>query len=105
MKIYAARVVAVTSLLLATAVGAASPASADEWEMPDVEGDILQSAQDAVLKASDGAVAPETSVASGPPYEQINLTYWEVCSQSPEAGEEISGDTPPELEVARPNQC
>lgn len=105
MKIHAARIITVTSLLFATAVGVASPAMADEWEMPDVEGELLQSATDAVLKASDGAVAPETSVAAGPPYEQINLTYWEVCSQSPEAGEEVSGDTPPELEVARPNQC
>ncbi|MFB1298196.1 hypothetical protein ACAG24_022020 [Mycobacterium sp. pW049] len=105
MKIHAARLVAVTSLLLTTAVGAASPALADEWKMPDVEGELLQNATDAVLKASDGSVSPETSVAAGPPYEQINLTYWEVCAQSPEAGEEISGDTPPELEVARPNQC
>ncbi|MDA2890494.1 hypothetical protein PDG61_06205 [Mycolicibacterium sp. BiH015] len=105
MKSYAARVLAVSSLLFATAVGAASPAMADEWKMPDVEGELLQSATDAVLEASEGAVSPETSVASGPPFEQINLTYWEVCSQSPEAGEEVSGDTPPELEVARPNQC
>ncbi len=105
MKIYAARLIGATSLLFATAVGAASPAVADEWKMPDVEGELLQSAQDAVLEASDGAVVPDTSVASGPPYEQINLTYWEVCSQSPEAGEEMSGDTAPELEVARPNQC
>lgn len=105
MKSHATRIFAVTSVLFATAVGAASPAMADEWKMPDVEGELLQSATDAVLEASDGAVSPETSVAAGPPFEQINLTNWVVCAQSPEAGEEISGDTPPELEVARPNQC
>ncbi|MDG4666542.1 hypothetical protein [Mycobacterium sp. 236(2023)] len=105
MKIYAARLIGATSLLFATAVGAASPALADEWTMPSVEGELLQSATDAVLEASNGAVSPETSVSSGPPFEQLNLTNWVVCAQSPEAGEEISDDTPPELEVARPNQC
>lgn len=106
MKKYAAVVVgAAASLLVAGAVGAAGPAAADTWEMPDVEGAVLQSAWDAVVTATDGTLVPETSTAAGPPYEQINLTNWEVCAQSPSAGEEVSADTPPELEVARPGGC
>lgn len=106
MKNYAAVVVgAAASLLIAGALGAAGPAAADTWEMPDVEGAVLQSAWDAVVAATDGTLVPETSTAEGPPYEQINLTNWEVCAQSPSAGEEVSADSPPELEVARPGSC
>ncbi|MBB2992953.1 hypothetical protein FHR72_004460 [Mycolicibacterium iranicum] len=73
--------------------------------MPDVEGAVLQDAWDAVVSATDGTLEPQTSTAEGPPFEQINLTNWEVCSQSPADGEEISADSPPELEVARPGAC
>ncbi|PRC56043.1 hypothetical protein C6A85_40630, partial [Mycobacterium sp. ITM-2017-0098] len=81
---------AAASVLVAGAVSFAAPAAADTWEMPDVEGAVLQSAWDAVVAATDGTLVPETSTAEGPPFEQINLTNWEVCSQSPSAGDEVS---------------
>ncbi|WP_226863530.1 hypothetical protein [Mycolicibacterium baixiangningiae] len=73
--------------------------------MPDVEGAILQEAHDAIVSTTEGAVVPQTSAADGTPYEQINLTNWVVCAQSPSAGGQISAEAPPELEVARPNEC
>lgn len=54
--------------------------------MPDVEGEVLQDAWDKVVSTTDGAVVPETATAEGPPFEQFNLTNWEVCSQSPDEG-------------------
>ncbi|MFA7513350.1 MAG: hypothetical protein WCZ29_22990 [Mycolicibacterium vanbaalenii] len=105
MKKHAIGIIGAASLFAAVAIGTANPAAADTWEMPDVEGKVLQSAWDAVVAATDGELVPETATAEGPPFEQINLTNWEVCSQSPSAGEEVSEDSPPELEVARPNGC
>jgi beta-lactam-binding protein with PASTA domain len=94
------------TLLVAGSIGLAGPAAAAEsWAMPDVEGAILQEAHDDIASTTSGAVLPETTAADGTPYEQINLTNWVVCAQSPSAGEEISVDSPPELEVARPNGC
>ncbi|KUI25836.1 hypothetical protein AU196_23025 [Mycobacterium sp. IS-1742] len=93
-------------LFAAGTLGMAGPASAAEaWAMPDVEGMILQQAWDEILSTSDGALVPETSAADGTPYEQINLTNWVVCEQSPSEGGVVTADEPPELEVARPNQC
>ena len=94
------------TLLVAGALGLAGPASAaTSWEMPDVEGMILQQAWDEIVSTTEGAVVPETAAADGTPYEQINLTNWVVCAQSPSDGSEFSAEEPPELEVARPNQC
>ncbi|KUI33478.1 hypothetical protein [Mycobacterium sp. GA-2829] len=94
------------TLLAAGAVGLAAPsAAATSWEMPDVEGQILQEAWDTIASTTENAVVPETSAADGTPYEQINLTNWVVCAQSPAEGGSISVDAPPELEVARFNEC
>ena len=101
-----ARVVGAATVLVAAAIAIAAPAAAQpSWEMPDVEGEILQDAWDSVVSTTDGAVVPETAVAEGPPSEQYNLNNWEVCSQSPSEGEEISAESPPELEVMRPGAC
>lgn len=95
------------TVLMAGAVGLAGPAAAatPTWPMPDVKGLILQKAHDAIAEATGGAVVEQTSDADGLPYEQINLTDWVVCSQSPSAGKKISVKRPPELQVARPNAC
>lgn len=94
------------TLLAAGAIGLAGPAAAaDSWEMPDVRGLILQEADDLIASATGGAVVARTSDANGMPYEQINLTNWVVCSQSPAAGGTISERRPPRLQVARPNKC
>ena len=101
-----ASVVGVATVLVATALAVAAPAAAQpSWEMPDVEGEVLQDAWDEVVSTTDGAVVPETATAEGPPFEQFNLTNWEVCAQSPDEGDEISVDSPPELEVMRPGAC
>lgn len=94
------------AVLVAGSLGLAGPASAaTSWEMPDVEGLILQEAWDEIVSTSEGALVPETSAADGMPYEQINLTNWVVCEQSPSEGDEFSAEEPPELEVARFNGC
>ncbi|BCI51747.1 hypothetical protein NIIDNTM18_10250 [Mycolicibacterium litorale] len=96
----------VGAVTVLAAIGLAGPAAAaDSWEMPDVEGAILQEAHDTILSTTGGAVVPQTSTADGTPYEQINLTNWVVCSQSPSAGGTITVDEPPQLEVARFNSC
>lgn len=106
MNKHIAGIVGAASLVVSASVGLASPAAAaTEWEMPDVEGSILQGAWDEIVSASEGAVVPSTSSADGMPYEQINLTNWVVCAQSPSEGGMFSVEEPPELEVARPNQC
>jgi beta-lactam-binding protein with PASTA domain len=106
MKKRAAGTVGAVSLLIAGTLGLAAPAAAaSSWEMPDVEGMILQEAWDEIVSTTDGAVTPETTAADGTPYEQINLTNWVVCEQSPSEGDEFSAEEPPELEVARLNGC
>ncbi|MBO0678990.1 hypothetical protein JRC04_16100 [Mycolicibacterium sp. S2-37] len=100
------RLIGAASLLVMGSIGLASPAAADTtWEMPDVEGAVLHEAWGDVVSTTEGALLPETTTADGTPYEQINLTNWVVCSQSPAEGEEISAQEPPELEVARLNGC
>lgn len=106
MKKRVAGTVGAATLLIAGTVGLAAPAAAaSAWEMPDVEGMILQEAWDEIVSTTDGAVVPETAAADGTPYEQINLTNWVVCEQSPSEGDEFSAEEPPELEVARLNGC
>jgi hypothetical protein len=106
MNKYATGTFGAAVLLVAATIGAASPAgAAPSWEMPDVEGMILQEAWDEVVSTTEGLVAPETATENGSPLEQINLTNWVVCSQSPAAGDEILAEEPPELEVARPSRC
>ena len=105
MKKIAVRLAGLTSVFIAIGLGTASPSMADQWVMPDVQGQILQDAWDAVLAASDGVVRPQTTTSEGPPFEQINLANWEVCSQEPPAGTQVPDDTPPMLVVARPNGC
>ncbi|MGE2717627.1 hypothetical protein ACQI4L_26500 [Mycolicibacterium litorale] len=96
----------VGAVTVLAAIGLAGPAAAaDSWEMPDVEGAILQEAHDTIVSTTEGVLVPETSTADGTPYEQINLTNWVVCAQSPAAGGTISAEAPPELEVARFNSC
>ena len=105
MKKQAVRVLGAASLLTAAAIVGAAPAAADQWVMPDVTGQVLQDARNAVLAASEGVVEPATTTAEGPPFEQENLTNWEVCAQAPSAGTIIPDDTPPTLIVARPGEC
>ncbi|ORB29128.1 PASTA domain-containing protein [Mycolicibacterium parafortuitum] len=105
MKKQAVRVLGAAPLLTAAAIVGAAPAAADQWVMPDVTGQVLQDARNAVLAASEGVVEPATTTAEGPPFEQENLTNWEVCAQAPSAGTIIPDDTPPTLIVARPGEC
>ncbi|ADT99027.1 PASTA domain-containing protein [Mycolicibacterium gilvum] len=99
------RLAGATSLVFAAAIAAAAPAAADQWVMPDVTGQLLQDARNAVLAASDGVVLPAATTAEGPVFEEENLTSWQVCTQSPSAGTVIPDDTPPTLTVARPGAC
>lgn len=95
------RVIAVVAcaVLSAGLVGIA-PASADDsstdaastWEMPDLDGMILQKAVEAVYAASGDPAFP---IKPNNPLGQnvYNLTNWEVCDQSPRAGREVTQKT------------
>lgn len=75
------------------AVGAAGPvaaAPAPEWLMPDVKGMVLANAIDEVLTVTGGAELNIVTDDTKGTREQINMTYWVVCWQSPKAGVAIS---------------
>ncbi|WP_006244334.1 hypothetical protein [Mycolicibacterium tusciae] len=101
--------------LLVTVAGVAAPTAAAEesdaatWEMPDVEGSMLQNAIDATLEAAGSEDAVAFSFASdGPATVVYNYTNWRVCGQSPSAeGALETTDEPAEVEfeVARPGGC
>jgi hypothetical protein len=101
--------------MLVTAVGVAAPIAAAEesdaaaWEMPDVEGSMLQNAIDATVEAAGSEDAVKFSFgADGPATVVYNYTNWRVCGQSPAAEGAVEDTAEPaavEFEVARPGGC
>lgn len=97
-------------VLLAAAVGLAGSAAADDappgtWEMPDVTGVVLEKA-DAVIREATALPGLKIKTLDYVNHQnQLNLTNWVVCAQSPKAAVLV----PPErksvtLYVKRPNQ-
>lgn len=86
--------------------GFAGPAAAaDQWEMPDVRGEILQTAVNDVRSATGGADLVLRYIPRHVNQDVLNLTNWAVCGTNPAAGNPISQKTKRVLfSVRRPNE-
>lgn len=95
----------VLSMVAATAISlAGTAAAAPPWVMPDVRGMNLQQANNTVKAVTDEKDLVVNSInLTGAPQQQINLTNWIVCSQSPRAGGRIGAKTNIVVGVRRPN--
>jgi len=69
--------------------------------MPDVIGQNLQAAQDAVQEPTGFEVPVTTHDRSGANRTQVDDIDWRVCSQSPPPGAEITRDSTVDLGVVR----
>lgn len=69
------------------------------WDMPDVVGRDLQAAQDAVQHLTAFEVPVSTHDLSGANRTQVVDVDWLVCTQSPDAGAEITPDSMVDLGV------
>ena len=81
--------------------------SAQSWTMPDLIGSDLQGAQDAIQSLTDGAIFfSDSHDASGQGRNQILDRGWQVCTQDPAPGSEITPDTNIDFGVVRESeQC
>lgn len=92
-------------------VGIAAPAAAAQdgnpgpWEMPDLRGEKLQRAIDAVLDVTGDTAELELQIRNRlNTLEVINYSNWEVCAQYPRGGDTISQKAKRVvLAVRRPN--
>lgn len=81
---------ATTAAVVVAMTGLAGPASAaDQWEMPDVRTEILQSAVDQVSAASAGTKVKFRYNPRHVNQDVYNLTNWAVCFTSPKQGAEV----------------
>ncbi len=86
------RTVAIATLALACLAACGGPAPT--WTMPDLVGQDLQSAQDAIQELTDFAISATVAHdASGAGREQVLDEDWTVCTQSVAAGTTIDSDT------------
>lgn len=61
--------------------------AAQTWPMPNVQGAVLQSAQDTIQALTGGAIFFTASVdATGQGRQQVLDANWKVCAQTPAAG-------------------
>ena len=100
-----AATVSVAAAVMATAIGFAGPAAADDtvWVMPGVKGEVLQNAIDDVISVTGPGVNIGTYDVNSSQH-QLNMTNWIVCGSSPKAGSAISQKSKKvTLAVARPN--
>lgn len=88
---------AVGATIAASAImltGLAAPAAAQEqWLMPDVRGEVLQSALNDVHGVTGDAELNITYFTVNVRQDVYNLTNWAVCATSPVRGKEISQKT------------
>ena len=86
-----------TSPPAAAGTTAASPRADSRpvtWTMPDLRGENLQTAQDAIQALTDNPVFYTASEdATGQGRHQINDRNWNVCSQVPAAGATFDDET------------
>jgi hypothetical protein len=96
-------------LLLCGAVvvaGACSTAEVDaagnEWTMPDLIGQDLQGAQDAIQSLTDSAVVyTDSRDLTGQDRMQVSDRHWMVCTSKPSPGETFTAATEIEFGVVR----
>lgn len=96
--------VSVAFAVVAATIGAAAPAvgapvaplpeaPTTAWVMPDVRNLVLQQAVNAVREVTGPAELDLRLIDRRNGQDVLNLTNWQVCSQSPGAGREISQKT------------
>lgn len=74
--------------------GLAAPASAAEkWTMPDVRGEVLETAIKDVRSVTGDVELDLRFVPRNVNQDVYNLTNWAVCATSPSRGSEISQKT------------
>ncbi|MGA5464434.1 hypothetical protein [Mycobacterium sp. NPDC050041] len=105
MKMHALRAAGALALLVPAAIGLAGPAGADEptFVMPSVEKMSLAKADKTIEKLDPNTkfVIKSHNIDGPTQQKQIDLMYWEVCSQSPAAGAEFTPSEDIEMSVSR----
>ncbi|AQA01886.1 hypothetical protein BVC93_04930 [Mycobacterium sp. MS1601] len=97
-------VIAATAMaLLPATIGLAGPAqAAQSFTMPSIKGMNLQEAEDAVTAAAQGMPLDlESHNITGMAQQQLSLTDWLVCGQTPKAGTTISATREVDFNVVR----
>ena len=87
--------------------GGSGGGGAQSWTMPNLIGESLQAAQDAVQAVSNGEIFfSDSHDVSGQDRAQILDAGWQVCTQDPAPGSEITPDTNIDFGVVRETeQC
>src|SRR5688500_10152928 len=77
-------------------------AAVNEWTMPDLIGQDLQGAQDAIQSLTDSAdVYTDSRDLTGQDRMQVSDRHWRVCTSTPSPGETFTADTEIEFGVVR----
>ena len=81
----------------------ATPApAAQSWTMPDLRGQNLQAAQDAIQRLTNDQVFFSGSTdLTGAGRNQVLDRNWQVCTSTPAPGETLSAGTPVDFGVVR----
>ena len=85
---------AMASAMVVASVGLAGPAgAAEKWTMPDVRGEVLETAIRDVQAVTGDVELDLRFVPRNVNQVVYNYTNWAVCSTSPSRGSEISQKT------------
>jgi hypothetical protein len=77
-------------------------AAGNEWTMPDLVGQDLQGAQDAIQSLTDSAVwYTDSTDLTGQDRVQVSDRHWMVCTSTPSPGETFTAETEIEFGVVR----
>lgn len=90
---------ALLTALSLTVLSAAGCAGSPTWEMPDVVGVDLQSAQDTVQVLTGFGVPVTSHDRTGAGRMQVVDAEWRVCEQTPAAGTDLTEDSMIDLGV------
>ncbi|MGB0970082.1 MAG: hypothetical protein ACPGVG_03845 [Mycobacterium sp.] len=85
--------IAMTLGILAAPIGAAGPASAESWTMPNVRGEVLKRAVKIVQETTGVAGLNFRFIDRRNGQDVHNQTNWVVCYHVPVAGKKISQKT------------
>ena len=90
-------------VVVATACSTAPvDAAENEWTMPNLIGQDLQGAQDAIQSLTDSAVAyTDSKDLTGQDRMQVSDRHWMVCTSTPSPGAMFTADTEIEFGVVR----
>jgi hypothetical protein len=86
----------------ATASAAAPPAGAQSWVMPDLRGQTLQAAQDAIQALTGNpAFFSSSTDLTGQGRMQVMDRNWQVCSSTPAPGENFTSTSTVDFGVVK----